>query len=58
VKACEEAMDYVSRELLVEILSDTEHHIDFLETQLDLVRQLGEQNYLQSAMGELQGEGH
>ncbi len=57
VKACEEALDYVSRELLVEILSDTEDHIDFLETQIDLVRQLGEQNYLQSAMGELQGEG-
>ena len=59
VKACEEAQDYVSRELLVEILSDTEEHIDFLETQLDLVKTLGEHNYLQSAMGELQGgEGH
>ncbi len=59
VKACEEAQDYVSRELLVEILSDTEDHIDFLETQLDLVRQLGEHNYLQSAMGELTGgDGH
>ncbi|MFN3857273.1 MAG: bacterioferritin [Caulobacter sp.] len=59
VKACEEAQDYVSRELLVAILSDTEEHIDFLETQLDLVKSLGEHNYLQSAMGELEGgEGH
>ncbi|MCE3288729.1 MAG: bacterioferritin, partial [Caulobacter sp.] len=59
VKACEDAQDYVSRELLVEILSDTEDHIDFLETQIDLVKTLGEANYLQSAMGELTGgEGH
>ncbi|PZR31498.1 bacterioferritin [Caulobacter segnis] len=50
---CEQARDYVSRELLREILSDTEEHIDFLETQLSLVKSLGEANYLQSAMGEL-----
>jgi bacterioferritin len=55
IRACEETQDYVSRELLVEILSDTEVHIDFLETQLGLVRMLGEQNYLQSALGELEG---
>ena len=45
--------DYVSRELVVKILEDTEEHIDYLETQLDLIRALGEANYLQSALGEL-----
>jgi len=53
IKACEAAADYVSRQILREILTDTEEHIDFLETQLGLIRQLGEQNYLQSAMGEV-----
>ena len=56
VAECETAQDFVSREVLVDILSDTEEHIDFLETQLGLLRSLGEQNYLQSAAGELQSE--
>jgi bacterioferritin len=50
---CEAAKDYVSREILERILEDTEEHIDFLETQLGLLKALGEPNYLQSAAGEL-----
>ncbi len=59
IRECEASGDYATREILREILSDTEEHIDFLETQLNLVRTLGEPNYLQSALGELEGgEGH
>ena len=56
ISAAEATHDYVTREIFKEILKDTEEHIDFLETQLSLVRSLGEQNYLQSALGELEGE--
>ncbi|HEX5312301.1 bacterioferritin [Aquabacterium sp.] len=50
---CESVRDYVSRDLLQMILNDTEEHIDFLETQLELIDKVGLHNYLQSQMGEL-----
>jgi bacterioferritin len=47
---CETVGDYVSRELLADILESEEEHIDFLETQLELVGRVGLQNYQQSQM--------
>jgi bacterioferritin len=50
-QVCHGAEDYVSMELFEELLEDEEGHIDFLETQLELLKNIGEQNYgqLQSA---------
>ena len=50
VTLCEEKKDYVTRELFTKILGDEEEHIDWLETRLSLIKNVGEQNYLQSIM--------
>jgi bacterioferritin len=47
---CESCKDYISRELLEDILESEEDHIDWLETQIDLIEKVGLQNYLQSQM--------
>ena len=55
IVACELARDFVSRELFQTILDDTEEHIDWLETQLELIEKINLQNYMQSQMGEVGG---
>ncbi len=45
---CESVQDYISRELFEAILESEEEHVDWLETQLELIEKLGVQNYLQS----------
>ena len=47
---CESIGDYMTRELFDDILEGEEEHIDWLETQLNLVQKVGAQNYLQSQM--------
>lgn len=50
VAYCEESGDYVSRHLFREILSSEEVHVDWIETQLDLIEKTGIENYTQSQM--------
>ena len=47
---CERLADFVSREIFARILESEEDHIDWLETQLDLVQRVGLENYSQSQM--------
>lgn len=56
VTHCEGAKDFVSREIVVEILEEAEDHIDFLETEIALIKKVGLQNYLQSRIGEGKAE--
>jgi bacterioferritin len=52
VDACQKAGDNATADLLKEILKDEEEHVDFLETQLGLIKDLGLENYLVEQMGE------
>ncbi|MGF9658790.1 bacterioferritin [Pantoea agglomerans] len=44
--------DYVSRDMMIEILADEEHHIDWIETELELIQKMGIQNYLQAQINQ------
>ena len=50
---CHSVKDYVTRDLFEQLMKDEEDHIDFLETQLDLVAKLGVELYAQHHIGEL-----
>ena len=53
---CHSVKDYVSRDLFEKLMADEEEHIDFLETQLDLVAKLGLELYAQHHIGELEDD--
>ena len=52
MKQCEEVQDYISRDLLEDLLESTEEHIDWVETQQWLIGNISLQNYLQSKTGD------
>ena len=47
IQHCETVRDYVSREIFERILENEEEHVDFLETQFDMIERMGLQNYVQ-----------
>ena len=54
---CHSVQDYVSRDLFEKVMKDEEHHIDILETQLDLIGRIGLELYTQKHVGGLESEG-
>ena len=55
---CHSVKDYVTRDLFENLMMDEEHHIDFLETQLDLINRIGLELYTQKHVGGLKTEEH
>ena len=55
VEHCEKVRDYVTRDLLQSILTNEEEHVDWLETQMEMIKQMGLQNYIQ-LQSEAEGE--
>jgi bacterioferritin len=53
---CHSVKDYVSRDLFEKLMKDEEHHIDFLETQLDLIKKVGLELYSQHRIGKLEDD--
>jgi bacterioferritin len=54
---CHQVEDYFTRDLFESLMTDEEHHIDFLETQLDLIKRIGLELYTQKHVGRLESEG-
>jgi bacterioferritin len=54
---CHQVKDYVTRDLFESLMTNEEHHIDFLETQLDLIKRIGLELYTQKHVGGLESEG-
>ena len=47
IEHCESVRDYISREIFERILESEEEHVDFLETQFEMIGRMGLQNYVQ-----------